>query len=136
MKEIKFKGKNIEDGKWIYGSLITETYWDEFRAFIMDNSDEEKSIFDKIFEVYPETICQFTGLKDLNGKDVYEGDIVIAIHPNCYGVEKEEFKAVVVWSQKYLAWALEEDGNVYPLHGYKIKEVIGNIYDNPDLLKE
>lgn len=91
---------------------------------------------------------QYTGLKDKNGKEIYEGDIVIAdddgeIFPQEYNEEKDEYypcgKYIVSW--EFTAWWLNDLSNKpiecewNPLTGDVELEVIGNIYENPELLK-
>lgn len=71
MREILFKAKRISDGKWIEGSLIV--YSDQTTGIVYDIGDIEgmrKEV------VRPETVCQYTGLTDRNGKKIFEGDIV------------------------------------------------------------
>lgn len=71
MREILFKAKRISDGKWIEGSLIV--YPDQTTGIVYDIGDIEgmrKEV------VRPETVCQYTGLTDRNGKKIFEGDIL------------------------------------------------------------
>jgi len=131
MREIEFRGKCIEAidfGKWLFGSLVVK----ESHAYISLREDA-----DFLIEVDPETVGEYTGLKDKNGAMIFEGDIVR------YGIsEKKNY--CVVYLETDAGFYMTDDihkcpcdirGN--PLGGkntYYIK-VIGNIHDNPELLE-
>lgn len=152
MREIKFRGKRKDNGEWVEGGFIrniSDKYLiiDPEKIFIVNNSSFAKvqtPLFSEFaYEVIPETVGQYTGLKDKNGKEIYEGDVVKIGY---YG------KAVVRYGEKYLGhdereyifglvigFYLEWVGGSLRIftHADDLKncEVIGNIHDNPELLE-
>lgn len=131
-REIKFRGKRIDSGEWIYGSLVGI---DDI-AVIVDHrdfcwnpcTDVYSFWFDmKNNEVDTNTVGQYTGLKDQNGRDIYEGDVV------CLGDVKRR-TGVIVRSDTAPAFVLEVNGTAFDLY-YRSQpryEVVGNIYDNQE----
>jgi len=73
-RSILFKAKRLDNGEWVKGSLIRSTVGIKERAYIVDNFSSMSDY--SIISVAPETVCQFTGEKDMNGKDIYIGDII------------------------------------------------------------
>ena len=142
MREILFKGKRTYNGEWIEGDLLTDGI-DYITAIRVHNSNELGE--SALVTVIPETVGQYTGLTDKNGKKIFEGDIIRAITLDA-GTEQ---MAVVCFGNfidenngdEYIGFYIEFDGikaTVTQLAMEECKnriEVIGNIHDNPELLK-
>ena len=89
-----------------------------------------------MYEVYPETVGQFTGLLDKDGKEIYEGDI---LHTITFGFNPEEYTAIILY--RNCSFQLSNGRNLFYFGQSDLTKmddtiVIGNIYDNPDLIKE
>lgn len=146
-REIKFRGKSNIDGEWYFGSYVktNDNTNNPFKTtapkeyhnivfyaapdFLLGGWNKEP--------VIPQTVNQFTGLLDKNGKEIYEGDII-----RSYDSENNPIIHSISWDNKkacYVATMLQ-----HPLLGGPIdknwidefeKEIIGNVFDNPELLK-
>lgn len=125
MREILFRGKRSDNGEWVKGCLLYDSEQNE--GYIAENF-EDKSAY--IREVFPETVGQFTGLTDKNGKKIFEGDIVKLTLKD--GVEFGE----IDWSDYYMRFTFVSPEGRYGFDSDCVFEVIGNIHDNPELLKD
>lgn len=129
MRQIKFRGRRLDNGKWIYGYLADGYYINDINAPVRT-----------VIEVDSHTVGQFTGLLDRNGKEIYEGDIITL---------KENYPRVILWDK--VSWALmpckyyndkyfwimnlQHPGNDWWEKFAEEMEVAGNIHDNPKQLK-
>lgn len=122
MRTIKFKGKRIDNGEWIYGSYVPHY---NFFGTIKDEMVDENG---NLFEVAPSTVGQYTGLKDKNGKEIYEDDILL---------DESGAYAVVYYSMGSFCVDFGEgfDLQYFTDSIHEICYVAGNIHDNPELLE-
>ena len=74
IEDIKFKAKRLDNGEWIVGSLIRSTAGVKERTYIVDNFSSMSDY--SVVGVDPSTVCQFTGLKDCEGKEVWDHDLL------------------------------------------------------------
>lgn len=137
MRQIKFRGKCVADskyaGQWVYGGY-SEPQEDckqneGLITVYLGGSSTCK------YHVIPNTVGQFTGLCDINGKEIYEGDIIKSSHGTIHYIVYDNdlacFKAVVARYNPLGEYSTLSKGWVVQFN----KEVIGNIHDNPELLQ-
>lgn len=156
MKEILFRGKRVDNGEWVYGFLRCRNYIDEWTPHTWEEDDGSTGEYAtvKSYQVEAQTVGQFTGLTDKNGKKIFEGNILKIVSSVKGGLventrfcesEKRIDYAVVLQDNKTGGYRL----NVYNNGKYKRcskftkgnlifykAEVIGNIYDNKELIEK
>ena len=148
-----FKAKRLDNGEWVTGNLIQNPFFKGVRSWISSEQEDKtrlrsisrtQALWNSI-EVDSSTICQCTGLKDKNGKLIWENDILKDLfsdthapirygsYQNCFDSTKAEHIGFYVdWSEKYTKNYRKDLGCWIHMVD---AEAIGNIFDNPELLK-
>lgn len=146
MREILFRGKRVDGYGWVFGDLIHDEA-ENNRPRINIGRDYSTGTFysGKAPRVIPATVGQFTGLTDKNGKKIFEGDIIksITLDTNTEQLAVVGFGKFIDENNddEYLGFYIEFDGfrtTITQLEMEEVKdrfEVIGNIHDNPELLR-
>lgn len=122
MRIIKFRGKSVLNDEWVYGDLIHRINYPETISPVQIDC----------IGVKEDTVGQFTGLFDKNGKEIYEGDILLM----------DEDETGKIYNQVGIkagcfGYIGEYSGKLIPFCDYRVtEEIAGNIYDNPELIKE
>lgn len=130
LRTIKFRGKSIYDEDWLYGSLV-KLEKDSYAVIPFLNDIEiGKSI--SMYEVYPETVGQFTGVK-YNDREIYEHDLIECAGVLCEIVYNDKIGAFVLLEVLTQNLGSKPIGQMIDLFCIKY---VGNIYDHPELIKE
>ena len=140
MRKILFRGKQIDNGEWVVGYyvqkqdplLVGVTY----HHILTQEKDNCGCLMSTVswYKVIPETVGQYTGLTDKNGKKIFEGDIVAVYVKGCRTICTVSWAETVAHFQLWQINTIPGTPTALNLGNYDC-EVIGNIYDNPELLK-
>lgn len=150
MQELMFKAKRFDNGEWVRSGSINTFLDNGIKSYYMPQYDEKcvcthEELTDnilkfeecKFYKVAPSTLCQYTGFDDVNKKGIYRGDII-----RTYDTTEDD-DYIVDWDDKrggFVICSIVTGQKYEDLIGDVIAdllatEVIGNIYDNPELLK-
>lgn len=124
MREILFRGKRVDNGEWVQGYPCRYGWTGKEKDYIIP--DYASALYTA--EIDPETVGQYTGLTDVNGNKIFEGDIVSSGTINPYTISFNQTLCCF-----YLKRCDLECGGFFTAGDAKCIEVIGNIYDNPEL---
>lgn len=139
MRKIKFRGKRIDKDELVFGDLLTGMGYKKGKFYILPHLTHYPSDCNSLdgYQVETETVGQFTGLLDKNGKEIYEGDIM--------GCHNPDIKHLIFYNEKQGRFMAALNGDIEndfvgvcgldDSRWNASKEVIGNVYDNPELLK-
>ena len=135
MREILFKAKRIDNGEWVEGYYLRDQYHRGGKDIIFYRKDSDQfTVYTDIIDI--ETLCQFTGLYDKNGKKIWENDILMAhLDESC---PEDTTYETVEWG--FAGWVTHEANSIDRQYIDKFDlehfEVVGNIFDNKELLQE
>ena len=136
MREIQFRAKRTDTGEWVYGDLLQ----DGDLSFIVGSLKEFMDTPVNECLVKPDTVGQYTGLKDSDGKEIYEGDIVKTplLDPIFGDILSDAFDNVAIsfHNGSFVVAYYNGRHKIYLQDLYDEIEVIGNIHDNPELLED
>lgn len=140
MREILFKAKRKDNDEWIYGYPMRhpqavqvgpyEPYWN---MFVPPANPEDTG---GVFDIDPDTLCQYTGKSDEDGKKIFEGDIVgfIDLYSTESGYSESSCLGEVIWSKEECCFHVTNRLSAESFEVLDECKVVGNIFDNPELV--
>lgn len=130
-REIIFRGKRLDNGKWEYGDLVH----DDIGGMYVFPNDAENLYIE--YRVDPDTVGQYTGLTDKNGKRIFEGDILKVYYygkSKIFGVVKFDESRFFI-DDDFMRGDIKAKAPMTEMFSRYEFEVVGNVHDNPELWK-
>lgn len=139
MRELLFRGKRIDNDAWVEGFFVAKAdpLLGIMASFILTQEFDTNGILCSHMDWYkvdPETVGQFTGLTDKNGKKIFEGDLCLCNRNINSFVDDQVF--LISFDAEYGQWVGSSSSSNIVADEFSMCEVIGNIHDNPELLEE
>ena len=138
-----FKAKRLDNGEWVQGNLVlSEDVYEAYKAIIIPKNNSNMSTgnsagdldFENWHKVDRDTVCQCTGLRDKNGKLIWENDIMVAHLDEDYPEDETYIKIIWHGNGFYVMERGGKDITLISKSDQEYFEVCGNIFDNPELL--
>lgn len=138
MREILFRGKRTDNGEWVEGFLVkhpSAVRIGDYSPWYISVPPEDPEANGGLYNIFPETVGQYTGLTDKNGKRIFEGDIIILRGQDLPHWYEDGQRVVVEYDDSGFLPLCEYDSDCGDYVFAEECEVIGNIHDNPELLE-
>lgn len=137
-REIKFRAQDIKTKEWRYGFYVYDEEWAKGYIYYVGKHSDKAFYQLQRYEIIPETVGQYTGLKDKNGKEIYEGDIVRWLDKkDSMNDEKIFHCGQIEWKDVYIGAHSQTYHLSYrQCRDIEYTEIIGNVFENKELLNE